>query len=144
MSLGVKRATEVGRNQLVVGVSVPLPVFDSNRGNQLQALRLADKAEDELLATRQRLQAQVQQSYEQLQTSRAQAQQLADVVLPSAQSAYAVAVKGFTLGKFSYLDVLDAQRTLAEARGLYLEQLIATHRAAADITRELGEIPELE
>lgn len=144
VSLGVKRAQELGRNQLVLGISVPLPVFDSNRGNQLQALRLADKAEDELLATRQRLQAQVQQSYEQLQTSRAQARQLADVVLPSAQSAYAVAVKGFTLGKFSYLDVLDAQRTLAEARGLYLEQLIATHRAAADITRELGEIPELE
>jgi cobalt-zinc-cadmium efflux system outer membrane protein len=41
----------VGRNQLVVGVSVPLPVFDSNRGNQLQALRLADQAEEQLLAT---------------------------------------------------------------------------------------------
>jgi cobalt-zinc-cadmium efflux system outer membrane protein len=51
VSLGVKRATEVGRNQLVVGVSVPLPVFDSNRGNQLQALRLADQAEEQLLAT---------------------------------------------------------------------------------------------
>lgn len=144
VSLGVKRSQEQGFNQLVLGVSVPLPVFDSNRGNQLQALRLADKAEDDLLATRQRLQAQVLQSYELLQTSRAQSQQLADVVLPSAQSAYAVAVKGFTLGKFSYLDVLDAQRTLAEARSLFLDQLIATHKAAADITRELGEIPELE
>ncbi|WP_294260229.1 TolC family protein [uncultured Comamonas sp.] len=144
VSLGMKRAQEVGRNQLVVGLSVPLPILDSNRGNQLQALRLADKAEDELLATRQQMQALLQQQREQLQTSRAQAEQLAQQVLPAAESAYEVAAKGFALGKFSYLDVLDAQRTLAEARSLYLEQLVATHQAAADITRQLGDVPGLE
>ena len=144
VSLGVKRAQEVGRNQLVVGISVPLPILDSNRGNQLQALRLADKAEDELLATRQQMYAQLQQQREQLQSSRAQAEQLAQQVLPAAESAYEVAAKGFALGKFSYLEVLDAQRTLAEARSLYLEQLVATHQAAADITRQLGDVPGLE
>ncbi|CAM4130557.1 TolC family protein [Comamonas aquatilis] len=144
VSLGMKRAQEVGRNQLVMGISVPLPILDSNRGNQLQALRLADKAEDELTATRQQLQAQLLQNHELLQTSRAQAEQLNRQVLPAAQSAYEVAAKGFALGKFSYLDVLDAQRTLAEARSLYLEQLVATHSAAADITRQLGDVPGLE
>lgn len=144
VSLGMKRAQEVGRNQLVVGISVPLPILDSNRGNQLQALRLADKAEEELLATRQQMYAQLQQQREQLQSSRAQAEQLAQQVLPAAESAYEVAAKGFALGKFSYLEVLDAQRTLAEARSLYLEQLVATHQAAADITRQLGDVPGLE
>ena len=144
VSLGMKRAQEVGRNQLVVGISVPLPILDSNRGNQLQALRLADKSEDEMLATRQQMYAQLQQQREQLQTSRAQAEQLAQQVLPAAESAYEVAAKGFALGKFSYLEVLDAQRTLAEARSLYLEQLVATHQAAADITRQLGDVPGLE
>ena len=144
VSVGVKRAEEAGRNQLLLGVSIPLPILDSNRGNQLQALRLADKAEDELQAARQLAQAQLLQNYEQLQTSRAQTQQLQSKVLPGAQSAYEVAAKGFSLGKFSYLDVLDAQRTLAEARSLYLDQLVATHRAAADITRQLGDIPGLE
>ena len=144
VSIGIKRAQEVGRNQLLVGVSVPLPILDSNRGNQLQALRLADKAEDELTATRQQMQAQLLQNYELLQTSRAQTQQLGDKVLPGAQSAYEVAAKGFALGKFSYLEVLDAQRTLAEARSLYLEQLVATHKAAAEITRQIGDVPGLE
>ena len=144
VSVGVKRAEEAGRNQLLLGVSIPLPILDSNRGNQLQALRLADKAEDELQAARQLAQAQLLQNYEQLQTSRAQTQQLQSKVLPGAQSAYEVAAKGFALGKFSYLDVLDAQRTLAEASGLYLDQLVATHRAAADITRQLGDIHGLE
>lgn len=144
VSLGMKRAQEVGRNQLVIGISVPLPILDSNRGNQLQALRLADKAEDELLATRQQMQAALQQQQELLQSSQAQAQQLEQQVLPAAESAYEVAAKGFALGKFSYLEVLDAQRTLAEARSLYLEQLVATHQAAADITRQLGDVPGLE
>ncbi|MEG3002446.1 MAG: TolC family protein, partial [Comamonas sp.] len=97
-----------------------------------------------LTATRQQLQAQLLQNHELLQTSRAQAEQLNRQVLPAAQSAYEVAAKGFALGKFSYLDVLDAQRTLAEARSLYLEQLVATHSAAADITRQLGDVPGLE
>lgn len=144
VSVGIKRAEEAGRNQLLLGVSIPLPILDSNRGNQLQALRLADKAEDELLAARQLAQAQLLQNYEQLQTSRAQTLQLQSKVLPGAQSAYEVAAKGFSLGKFSYLDVLDAQRTLADARSLYLDQLVATHRAAAEITRQLGDIPGLE
>ena len=144
VSVGIKRAEEAGRNQLLLGVSIPLPILDSNRGNQLQALRLADKAEDELQAARQQAQSQLLQNYEHLQTSRAQTVQLQSKVLPGAQSAYEVAAKGFSLGKFSYLEVLDAQRTLAEASGLYLDQLVATHRAAADITRQLGDIPGLE
>ena len=144
VSVGIKRAEEAGRNQLLLGVSIPLPILDSNRGNQLHALRLADKAEDELQAARQQAESQLLQNYEHLQTSRAQTVQLQSKVLPGAQSAYEVAAKGFSLGKFSYLDVLDAQRTLAEASGLYLDQLVATHRAAADITRQLGDIPGLE
>lgn len=138
VSLGVKRATEVGRNQLVVGVSVPLPVLDSNRGNQLQALRLADQAEEQLLATRVQLQAQLFEARELLQSSREQARQLAEEVLPTARTAYELASRGFALGKFGYLDVLDAQRTWSEARSQYLDQLLATHRAAADIDRLLG------
>lgn len=138
LSLGVKRAAEVGRNQLVVGVSVPLPVLDSNRGNQLQALRRADQAEDELQAARIELQTRLFEAREQLETSGEQARQLAREVLPTARTAYELAARGFALGKFAYLDVLDAQRTWSEARSRYLEQVLATHRAAADIARLLG------
>jgi len=141
LSLGVKRAREAqesGRNQLVFGISVPLPLFDDNQGNQLQALRRADQAEDELLAVHAQLQAQLQEAREQWQTSREQAEQLARQVLPAAQSAYEAAARGFTLGKFGYLDVLDAQRTWSEARSQYLNQLLATHRAAASVDRLLG------
>jgi outer membrane protein, heavy metal efflux system len=37
------------------------------------------------------------------------------------------------------LDVLDAQRTLFEARGQYLEALATYHRAVAETERLIGE-----
>jgi len=63
-------------------------------------------------------------------------------ILPGAQSAYEASAKGFELGKFSFLDVLDAQRTLFQAKTQYVRALAESHRAAADIERIIGnEVP---
>ncbi len=48
VSVGMQRSNETQRNVLLFGVSVPLPVFDRNQGNLLEALKLEDKAQDEL------------------------------------------------------------------------------------------------
>ena len=138
LSLGVKRANEAGRNQVVLGVSIPLPLFDNNAGNQLQALRKVDQAEQKLQEQRLQLQASVLAARQQWLASNRQVALLRAQVLPTAQSAYDVAVRGFTLGKFNFLDVLDAQRTLFEAQRLLLDQLMNSHRASAEIDRLLG------
>ena len=59
-------------------------------------------------------------------------------VLPGAQAAFDAATKGFELGKFAYLDVLDAQRTLLQARAQYLRALADAHRSITDLDRLLG------
>lgn len=138
VSLGVKRANEVGRNQVVLGVSIPLPLFDSNAGNQLQALRKVDQAEQKLQEQRLQLQAQVFVARQQLISSNQQLALLQSQVLPTAQSAYDIAVRGFSLGKFGFLDVLDAQRTLIESQRQLLDQWRASHKARAEIDRLLG------
>lgn len=138
VSLGVKRAQEVGRNQLVVGVSIPLPIFDRNAGNQLQALRKIDQAEQKLQEQRLQLQTQVFVARQQLLSSNQQLGLLKDQVIPTAQSAYDVSVRGFALGKFNFLDVLDAQRTLFDSQRQLLEQMMASHKARAEIDRLLG------
>jgi cobalt-zinc-cadmium efflux system outer membrane protein len=139
VSLGVNRNEELGRNQAIVGVSVPLPIFDTNRGNVLEALRRTDKARDELLATETRLGGELAQAIERLSTSRQEADALQNEVLPGAQSAYEAATTGFEFGKFGFLDVLDAQRTLLQAKSQYLRALSEAHRAGAEIDRILGE-----
>ena len=44
VSLGVKRNEELGRDQALFGVSIPLPLFDRNQGNLQEALSRTDKA----------------------------------------------------------------------------------------------------
>lgn len=139
VNLGAKRFEEMGRNQAIVGVSIPLPLFDRNRGNVLESLRRTDKARDELAATEIRLDSELAQAYEKLTTARQEADSLQKEVLPGAQSAYAAATTGFEYGKFGFLDVLDAQRTLMQAKSQYMRALSDAHRAAAEIDRILGE-----
>jgi cobalt-zinc-cadmium efflux system outer membrane protein len=138
LSVGGKRSEELGRTQAVFGVSVPLPFFDRNQGNVLESARRVDKARDELAATALRLDAELSQAREEYELARRQADALRDDILPGAQSAYDAASTGFDYGKFGFLDVLDAQRTLLQAKSQYLNTLAEAHRALAAIDRILG------
>ncbi|HJV76484.1 MAG TPA: TolC family protein [Noviherbaspirillum sp.] len=135
LNLGMKRSEELGRNQAIVGVAIPLPLFDTNHGNVLEALRREDKARTELKAAEVRQQTDLAQAFEKLAVSRQEAESLRREVIPGAQSAYDAATEGFEYGKFGFLDVLDAQRTLLQAKAQYLRSLAEAQRAAAEIER---------
>ena len=132
-------ANELQRDQLLFGVSVPLPLFDRNQGNLLEALKREDKARDELQALNMRVSTDVLQARERLESIRGEVDVLQRDVLPGAKSAYDAATVGFENGKFNFLEVLDAQRTYFAAKSQYLKALAEAHRAAADIDRVLGE-----
>lgn len=138
LSLGVQRNQDLGLNQAILGVSIPLPLFNRNQGNVLEALRRTDKARDELSVAHIRLANELAVAYQRLDTARQEIQSLQRDILPGAQSAYATATQGFELGKFSFLEVLDAQRTLFQFKSQYLRALSAAHQSAADIERILG------
>ena len=136
LTLGRKREpADPARTQTVAGVAIPLPLFDGNKGNMLAALRRTDQARDELEAERLRLQQAVADAWQRADVARIQVAATSESVLPPAQQAYAAAVKGFELGKFSFLDVLDAQRTLFQARAQYLSAQSERYRAIADLQR---------
>jgi outer membrane protein, heavy metal efflux system len=139
VSLGVKRPDELQRDQLMFGISVPLPLFDRNQGNLKEALTREDKARDELHAATMRVTAEMLNARERLASVRTEVDTLQREVLPGAKSAYDAAGIGFENGKFSFLEVLDAQRTYFAAKSQYLKALAEAHRAAADIDRVLGE-----
>jgi outer membrane protein, heavy metal efflux system len=138
VTLGAKRDAELGRTQAVIGLSLPLPLNDRNTGALTEALRREDQAREALDATQRQLQLEVTEARSQWELSRDQARLLGHEALPAAQTAYDTALRGFELGKFSFLDVLDAQRTLAQLRRERLQHLIQAHRAAATLARLLG------
>jgi cobalt-zinc-cadmium efflux system outer membrane protein len=138
LNFGAKRNEQLGRNQAIFGISIPIPIFDRNQGNVLESLRRTEKARDELVATELRLTTELGQAHARLGAARQEAELLRQEILPGAQSAYDATTKGFDLGKFSFLEVLDAQRTLFQAKAQYLRALSDTHRAASDIDRLVG------
>ncbi|CAG9932329.1 TolC family protein [Candidatus Nitrotoga arctica] len=142
LSLGGRRNAEIGLNQALLGVSLPIPIFNRNQGNILEALRRTDKARDELSGTEIRLNNEIAQALERLNVARQEIEILQREILPGAQSAYDAATKGFLMGKFSFLEALDAQRTLFQAKSQYLRALAEAHRSAAEIERVLGEAPD--
>ena len=138
VSVGAKRAYDLGRTQAIVGISIPLPVFDTNQGATYEAVKRAEKASDDYQATRIRLINEMQQASNQLSMAKNTAQTLKSTVLPAAQQAYDAATRGFEAGKFGLLDVIDAQRSLLFARTRYLTALSTSNQAATAIDRLLG------
>lgn len=139
VSVGVQRREEALQEQMRFGISIPIPVFNRNQGNLLEALRREDKARDELVATRIALTSDAYQVIERLSARRQEAELLRVEVLPGAKSAYEAATIGFENGKFSFLEVLDAQRTFFGAKSQYLNALAAVHRAMTDLEAILGQ-----
>ncbi|MFG6489306.1 TolC family protein [Roseateles sp. BYS78W] len=138
VTVGAKRDAELGRTQAVVGFSLPLPVADRNQGALLEALRREDQAREALTAATLKLHTDVAEAASRLGLNRDQALLLRNDALPTAQAAYDAALKGYELGKFAFLDVLDAQRTLFQLRRQQLQASAEAHRAAADLDRLLG------
>ena len=138
VNVGVNRDSSANNNMAVLGIAVPLPLFDRNQGNLLEAQRLADKAFEDYRALQLEQNATLAQDVARLDAARTAVQSLRQDVLPGAQRAYDAARIGFDAGKFNFLDVLDAQRTLFQARAQYLAALSRAHQAAAGIDRILG------
>lgn len=138
LSVGAKRDNELGRTQAIVGVSIPLPLFDRNQGSVHEASKRADRAQDDYQAARIRVVTELQAAATQLTVARTSLQSLQSTVLPAAQQAYEAASKGFDAGKFGFLDVIDAQRSLLQARTRYLSTLSTAYQAATAIDRLLG------
>ncbi len=125
-------------HSLVVGVSVPLPLFRRNRGGIAEAEHLAAQAAQERRAGHADAWARASVVHAGLDATRAEIAVLRETVMPAAERTYAAAQAGFEGGKFTYLDVLDAQRTLFRVQGQYLEAYAVYQRGIAELERLLG------
>ncbi len=127
----------------LVGVSMPIPLFNRNQGNVLAASRRADQARDLRNATELRLRTETRQALDLWSTANSEVRAFNQVILPAAQSAVDSATRGFEMGKFNFLDVLDAQRTLIAARTQYLAALAQATDAWVRIERIYGDLARI-
>ncbi len=139
LSLGAQRNEELGGiTQAVIGLSIPIPVFDKNQGNLQSAKAREYQSIDEKFALENQLKTDLADAYSRRQLQVEASNMYQQDILPGAQSAYEAARKGFEFGKFSFLEVLDAQRTLFQAKTQHLQTLALARLAEADIHSILG------
>lgn len=139
VSGGYRRLNETDDNAFIVGVSIALPFFNRNQGRILEARYRLVKSEEERQAAEVRVTTLLSEAQKSLSIAHAEVTALKSRVIPAAQSAFDATSEGYRLGKFGYLDVLDAQRTLFDARFRYLRALTDYHKAVADVERIIGE-----
>lgn len=135
INAGVVHHAQLGGSTAVASVMMPLPLFDRNQGNLKEAYQRVDKAEDEQAAMELRLKAELTQSYEMMSASWNEVNILRDEILPGAKSAFHVTRRGYELGKFGLLELLDAQRVLFQNQVLYVRALANYQRLVNDIER---------
>lgn len=122
----------------MIGLEVPLQFFDRNQAGVMASKHQLAQAQIEQHAARIKLDAALYEAYKALLAARSVVKLLQADALPNVQKAFDAANLGYQEGKFDYLDVLDAQRTLFEAKGRYIEALKAYHQAVTNIERLIG------
>lgn len=138
VSLGARHYAEGSDTGLVAGVSVPLPLFDRNRGNILDARHRIARAQAERRLADVSLRSALRVSYQDLLVASSEAAALRDAIIPRAERVFRETQRGYTTGLFRYVEVLDAQRTLFDARRELLDALAALQFAATDLERLTG------
>ena len=133
VSAGVRQLNDLNTRAFVMGLSVPLTIFNRNQG-MIQAARYQVlQARQQKQAVEIQLKTQLSDSYARLKIAHSNVLILKNNILPQAQRAFDTIQEGYLMGKFDFLDVLDAQRTLFEVRARYLNALQQYHASVAEV-----------
>ena len=125
-------------NSFVLGFSVPLPFFDRNQGSIREARHRVSMVSHERRAEALAIQTRLVRLHHELSALAEEVRELEEVVIPAATTTFDSTRVGFEGGKFSYLDVLDTQRTLFGVRNQHIEALAAYHKGIAEMERFIG------
>ena len=133
LSVGVKRNADATQphQQLLLGAAFPLPLFDRQQGAVQAALAQQAAAGERQRASSAQARQALLQAYENFQAAATQSQLLQSQGLPAAYRAYRAAGIGFAYGKFSFLELLDAQRSYLAVQSQLLQAQGQAYRAAA-------------
>jgi len=135
---GPRRLSGPDDTALVVGVTIPLPLWDRKRGAITEAEHRTAKVAAEAMAARVRTATDLATARVGLEASSEEAHLLRTRVLPGTERAVEVLRRGYEQGRFAQIEVLDAERARLSAREQYLRALAEAHHSAQQIERLTG------
>lgn len=133
---GVRHIRETGDFGLVAGISMPLQVFDRNRGN-IEAARQALAASEARRATvLANTTARARNAIANVEAAQRRVAALERAAIPEAAEALRLAQRSYEEGRATLLELLDARNSYTAAQA----QLTEARLALALATAELGRI----
>ncbi|WP_157216298.1 TolC family protein [Flavisphingomonas formosensis] len=141
VSAGARRLAATNDMAAVFSLSVPLPLFNGGEAALAQASAERQRAD----AERRAREIEADQAIARAQAEAANAATLAassnGPALAAAEEAARIARIGYREGKFGQLDLLDAERMLADTRLSAIDALLAYHIAEAQLERLTARAP---
>lgn len=114
-------------------VSLPLPIIDRSKGKKQEAQANVHIAQADQVAVEQRLLREWGTASKRFRTAVEQVASYRERILPKADEALRLVQAGFEQGKFSFIDLLDTQRTTAEVRLAYQQKLLELNVSQAEL-----------
>lgn len=130
---------DAGREGIVGGISVPLPIWNQRQGQIAQALGVRRQAEAQLQQAKIALKRGITEQIQHVRITSAQIKTFEQGLLKQAQEAVRIARTSFKFGEASLLEVLDAQRTSWQTFQAYAEARFNLAMAIIELERLTGE-----
>ncbi len=129
---------ENGDLSFVVGVSVPLPLWDRKSGAIAEAEQRFAQVAAQRKADLVRVTTAVQAAQLGLVAAVEEANVLRERVLPGIERTLQILRRGYEEGRFAQVEVLEAENARVEAREQELRALVEAHQSAREIERLTG------
>lgn len=131
ITAGWRHYNDTGDNAVRLGLSIPLPVFDQNRGGVIEAQQARAKVDAEQAAARAALTLTLGRAYETMAGSANEIRLLRGSALENSRRALEAIESGYAQGRFTLLELLDAQSTATQAALREMEALVNFHTSIA-------------
>lgn len=135
---GVKYFNESNDHAYFLGFSIPIPVFDRNKGGIREASENIQVGKKELDNSSLNKRRELAVLLERLQIIDSELDTTETIIIPAAQEAYEALKKAYQAGENDYLELLDSQRTLLEVRRNNLLLEMEHHELIADLEAIVG------
>jgi len=138
IGVGWRDFNESDDHAFLAGITIPLPLFNRNKGAVREALHDMSQAEKEKASSELSVQTELWGAYNEIKAAYSEASALKNTVLPGMKKVLEAQQEGYRRGKFDYIEVLDAQRSFFESRRNLLDSLVSYHKGIAEIKRLIG------
>lgn len=138
LTAGMRRYGEASDKAAVLGLSIPFPLFNPGTAAVARSRAEYDRAVAARRAAGLEFEQSMEQAYAEVADAVSAARAANGPALAAAEEAARIARLGYREGKFPQLELIEAERSLADTREASVDALTALHTARARLARLQG------